>query len=461
MGSHLSPLLQPSMRPRYLLLHLSLVIWTHSSQVYSDGGLDALHLEFTPPRIGWKEFDVNFSSTSASAPDYFKGRSGNQVRAEDLLGGQKLYVSIAVMSQRVKQVSGVLSAILSGSVVPTHTYLILSDHKFLLDQGVKPANLPIYLKFLVHAGLLTIVYTENTGPHRKLLPILSKYWSQDVVLVTFDDDRSMPRDSLLRLIKYYLKSDRQSVVGLRVRRIGFCTTTSSASGIKSRRRRSGKKRASSSLKLGLAEYGACRWPRVQNRFVMKELLVLPTGNGGVLYRPRFFHPIVFDPQLRNLTQWNDDLTFRLATLLRRVKVVPGCCDDDFSYCQDVLMSMKEAASRRTESLYDQNQARNSLMWRQALAFLTPKLLNMSALIREHLALERSICGIDSDSPLKSRFQQRGNTDMHKNVSSLSSLVGLRPLLDDQKSRREGNKCGIHWCNSKEKSQEFDWVEIVG
>lgn len=247
---------------------------------------------------------------------------------------------------------------------------------------------------------------ENIGPHRKLLPILSRLWSQDDVIVTFDDDRRVPRDSLLRLIKYYLNSNRDAVVGLRVRRIGVCATyrTGGSGGSKAsqvspprshttadaasnatvsrklrerrhrrhRRKRSKPKTAHKDIselalphqsqshaavsraipdvakrhyRLGLAEYGACRWPRVQNRYIIKEMLALPTGNGGVLYRPRFFHPIVFDEQLRALTQWNDDLTFRLSTMVKGIFVVPGCCDDDFSYCQDLFTSMKDAVKR--------------------------------------------------------------------------------------------------------------------
>ena len=30
------------------------------------------------------------------------------------------------------------------------------------------------------------------------------------------------------------------------------------------------------------------------------MLILPTGTGGILYRPRFFHEIVFDPMLRQV-----------------------------------------------------------------------------------------------------------------------------------------------------------------
>lgn len=55
-----------------------------------------------------------------------------------------------------------------------------------------------------------------------------------------------------------------------------------------------------------------------------EMLLLPTGNGGILYRPRFFSPLVFDGGLFNLTTTADDIMFRLSTLVQHIPVVTGC-----------------------------------------------------------------------------------------------------------------------------------------
>ena len=45
----------------------------------------------------------------------------------------------------------------------------------------------------------------------------------------------------------------------------------------------------------------------------REYFLLPTGAGSILYRPMFFHPIVFDQRFRELTKAQDDITFRLGT----------------------------------------------------------------------------------------------------------------------------------------------------
>ena len=54
------------------------------------------------------------------------------------------------------------------------------------------------------------------------------------------------------------------------------------------------------------------------------MLLLPTGTGGILYKPSYFHEIVFDRKLWELTQTADDITFRLATLINEVPIQLGC-----------------------------------------------------------------------------------------------------------------------------------------
>jgi hypothetical protein len=60
------------------------------------------------------------------------------------------------------------------------------------------------------------------------------------------------------------------------------------------------------------------------------MLLLPTGVGGVLYRPRFFNQsVAFNRELWGQTLRADDLTFRLATLANGVSVYTACVHGDF------------------------------------------------------------------------------------------------------------------------------------
>jgi hypothetical protein len=241
--------------------------------------------------------------------------------ADKYNGGQPVYVSIATISFRIHEIHEIICKFLSANVYPNHIYVMVSEDKFLLDQGVLRENLPPSLIAIVRAypSLVSIVYTENIGPHRKLLPILKRYWEDpNAVIITFDDDFKNNfsfETSVMELLKYYVASQRQSVVALRTRRIGLCGDAYHNEAHQMHGSTINHNNISVSLYKG---WNCC------NMAGNREILVLPTGVGGVLYRPSFFHPIIFDPKFRVITATNDDLMFRLGTLVQNVDVVTAC-----------------------------------------------------------------------------------------------------------------------------------------
>lgn len=144
----------------------------------------------------------------------------------------------------------------------------------MLDNGIQLTELPQLLHDWIFIGHVSVIYTNNVGPHRKLLPLLQRRWNDNVIIVTIDDDRPMAKSALLRLVTYYIDSGKSCIVGLRVRRIGMCMPTSA--GYESMKAYF-KKHKISQVNNGLiqnsrghiigpqmAPYGSCRWPRVQN-----------------------------------------------------------------------------------------------------------------------------------------------------------------------------------------------------
>jgi hypothetical protein len=224
-----------------------------------------------------------------------------KVTVADKLVNQPVFVSIAAISQRIGSVYDSVKAVFQGSVIPTRVFVFISAEPYLMDEGVPITGIPRPLLDMTSNYPVSIVYTDNIGPHRKLIPLLWKHWHDDVVIITIDDDFDSKKypDVLANLIKYYIASDREHVVALRARRIGLC-------------------RAS--------PYGMLRYSfwSIMYHYGTVEMLVLPTGTGGILYRPRFFDPIVFDPILRNRTATGDDIMFRIAAMLNDVSVVVAC-----------------------------------------------------------------------------------------------------------------------------------------
>jgi hypothetical protein len=248
------------------------------------------------PPYGWFEYKPVVSEEVLGANASVPKLPG--VLASSLVN-QPVYVSITTIASRLSDIHLTISEILMGPVIPDRVYLFVSKSPYLIDIGIRANTITAELNVLAQLYPLSIIFVENIGPHRKLLPLLDKKWKEDCVIVTMDDEmRFWIGNYLQQLIKYYIVSGRESIVTLKARRIGFCDTL--------------PHKLLPYLSWGEAAYG------------MHEFFLLPTGTGGILYRPKFFHPIVFDRNFLNLTRTTDDIAFRLATMVKGVFVVTGC-----------------------------------------------------------------------------------------------------------------------------------------
>eukprot|EP01041_Mallomonas_annulata_P005205 gene5205-10420_t len=365
----------------------------------------------------WEKVDITSKLQNISSTTKF---------ASSLINGQNLYVSIATISSRINKVSDTVISLLNGTYVPNHIFVMISSDPFLMDKGVSIKNIPRELISIAKNYPVSIIYTNNTGPHRKLLPILAKYWTEDCVIITIDDDKgkNLAKNTIEQLIKYYVISNKDSVVGLRTKRLGICEDTPYSR---------------------TAPYS--NW--VPLPYGRKEMLAIPTGTGGVLYRPRFFHPIIFDHELRNLTASGDDLTFRLATLANEVYVVSGCRDyvfngklktcsfvarvqkakkptnindknttNNYNNNSSIINENKQnqrrkkrknnsknikpsatevGAAKRRLGLYSMNRLENDIMWDKAVEYMKKLgILNMKQIIERYTPVERNSCMITVD-----------------------------------------------------------------
>jgi hypothetical protein len=330
-----------------------------------------------------------------------------------------VYISLTSVSFRIETLAGTLRTIFDGIVVPTHIYVFLSDQPHLLDEGV--TSIPEELLRLAAQKLITVVFTDNIGPHRKLIPILHRFYDEDVLIVNIDDDMVyQPQSTLLyQLLRYYKESDGQSVVALRSRRIGFCQEHTL---------HADNQTLPASLRVDMfAPYFHWDVHYVEGS---REMFVLPTGTGGVLYRPRFFHPIVFDPDFRAVTGTADDLMFRLACMATNTPVLVACrdleqnnrivrrCPVDPSFlppgsspqppqAQRALSTMTNASVLTPEKKHSQGNGRrqlrpslyklnaaglNDAQWRNAIRFLQERrLFNMTQLFQQHHREREAAC----------------------------------------------------------------------
>jgi hypothetical protein len=187
--------------------------------------------------------------------------------ASSLLQAQPLYISLTTIHNRIYGIMTTLRSLLNGTIWPDHIYIFVSRDPFLLDLGVTPEFIMSELKGKLDDIMdlypwISIIFTENIGPHRKLLPLLAKKWREDCAIVTVDDHETYRGTTLEILIKYYEASGRNAVVALRARRLGVCNDAPPW-----------RVSPYTKNKKGL-------WPEASSGY--NEMLLLPTGTGGVL-----------------------------------------------------------------------------------------------------------------------------------------------------------------------------------
>lgn len=187
----------------------------------------------------------------------------------------KIYVSITCIDSRIGSLKSILDSILHQTMSADKIYLYLSNHPHLLDNGIKYYRLPREIKQLEEQNKIEIVYTQNTGPYRKLLPCLKEHFEENCVIITADDDTMYPPDWIETLVTAFKKEGCDKVIAYRGHKIKL------------------KKKASGQLEImpykewksGTTDSTDC-------------LLNFPTGKDGVLYSPKFFDSdVVFNSEI--------------------------------------------------------------------------------------------------------------------------------------------------------------------
>ncbi|WP_071945880.1 glycosyltransferase [Halomonas aestuarii] len=178
--------------------------------------------------------------------------------------------------------------------------LCLSSDPYLIDEGVR--ELPHWLSAMAAQGMVEIMWVENTGPYRKLIPVFRSASSHDWI-ITCDDDVIYDKGWLSSLVKTG-KDHPDAIVCGRARR--------SVENFFGRRQ------------------SYLNWPLVPMGTSGTELL--PIGVAGVLYRkPLMDHRIMLSDDYKKLAPKQDDLWFNLARQLSGREVVVSLEADNYVY----------------------------------------------------------------------------------------------------------------------------------
>jgi len=203
-----------------------------------------------------------------------------------------LYVSLTSIFQNQSELLKTLISIKQQITKPTKVFLYLSEEAYLLDLGFKNriiTNNALSNFIQDNTEFIEIRWTENTGPYRKLLPLLKEKWEEDCLIVTIDDDTEYLNTLLYNLYNDY--KEQNCVICYR----GYTPNITRIEDIRYENTR----------------------PLI-NRYLYN----LPTGKGGILYHPSFFKKtgdlIFFRDIYKEVSETTDDLWFFMVRICNKV-----------------------------------------------------------------------------------------------------------------------------------------------
>lgn len=201
-----------------------------------------------------------------------------------------IYASLTSIFQNQTELLKTLISLNNQTLKPSKIYVYLSETAYLLDIGFK--NRLITNKSLLeylnkNQDSITVSWTENTGPFRKLLPLLKEKWDEDCLIITFDDDVEYKKNLIENMVKDY--DVHKCVINYR----GF------------------------TLDINNINYNH----RIKT--IPKYLYNFPTGNAGILYHPRFFiktKDIIFDKNIyTDCCKTGDDIWFMFMRICNNIE----------------------------------------------------------------------------------------------------------------------------------------------
>lgn len=249
-------------------------------------------------------------------------------------------VALTTIRARLPQLPLVVGSLLRQTRAPDQILLSISAEPFMLDEGVRFADLPAALRDLAAAGRLDVLAVPNTGPYRKLLPALRQHAGSPRLVATADDDMLYAPTWLAGLLERFEAGP--AVCAYRCR-------------------------AMATLGGRFARYA--RWPLLpagpdahgDAPPHLHPLLTIATGVRGVLYDAAFFPDLDLLDALRALAPGQDDLAFKAASLCGGIPTAlvhrPGA---DAGRPKGVLPG---------DTLFESNKRANDGAWNRIVGYL--------------------------------------------------------------------------------------------
>ena len=207
-----------------------------------------------------------------------------------------LYISLTSIFKNQHILLQTLQSIMKQTRLPDKIFLYLSEESYILDDGFKDKKITnqYLVKFINDNSIIDIKWVKNTGPYRKLLPLLKDKWDEDCIIITIDDDTIYETHLIEHLVNDFYKEE--CVIGYR----GYTPLFD---------------------KFENFDYTK------NGKLKHLSLYNFTTGKGGILYKPQFFHKtknLIFDEKIYlDTCPTGDDIWFYIVRILNEIPCYVG------------------------------------------------------------------------------------------------------------------------------------------
>ena len=209
----------------------------------------------------------------------------------------KIYVSITSYKEREEKLLRCLSGLKRQKLIPDKIYLYFSEDNAILGKGFLGKKISKELELYINSNKnIEIIWGKDIGPYGKLLPVLKEKWDENCVIITLDDDTIYHNGLVKNLVDDYNK--HKCVISYR----GF--------------------------KIELKNITDLNYHRIDKPGGKeKSVFNFPTGKGGVLYHPSFFHKtgdLIFREDIfLDICRTADDIWFMLVRYCNNIECFLG------------------------------------------------------------------------------------------------------------------------------------------
>lgn len=198
-----------------------------------------------------------------------------------------VYLSLTSIAGNISALQHTIRSIEQQTLKPNQCYLYLSEEPYLFDTGFARKQIPKE----INSDIFEIKWVENTGPYRKLLPLLKDKIDEDCVIITIDDDTEYSPTMIEDYVDAYKKYD--------------CVI------------------AHRSFGMHITDIKKVDYMHRTKHLSNPHIYYFHTGKGGVLYHPKFFQQSTehfFNQEIyQECCPTGDDIWFNFHRITNGVK----------------------------------------------------------------------------------------------------------------------------------------------